>query len=65
MYYFNIGVCVCEDAVGLDGDDPEHIKWVFQRSLERAAEFSITGVTYRLTQGKRTQNSFCKALILL
>uniref|UniRef100_A0A8C5B2E3 NEDD8-activating enzyme E1 catalytic subunit n=1 Tax=Gadus morhua TaxID=8049 RepID=A0A8C5B2E3_GADMO len=38
------------DTVGLDGDDPEHIKWVYQRSLERAAEFSITGVTYRLTQ---------------
>uniref|UniRef100_A0A3P9M3S9 NEDD8-activating enzyme E1 catalytic subunit n=1 Tax=Oryzias latipes TaxID=8090 RepID=A0A3P9M3S9_ORYLA len=39
------------DGVALDGDDPEHIQWVFQRSLERAAEFSITGVTYRLTQG--------------
>uniref|UniRef100_A0A8C7ZKV1 NEDD8-activating enzyme E1 catalytic subunit n=1 Tax=Oryzias sinensis TaxID=183150 RepID=A0A8C7ZKV1_9TELE len=38
------------DGVVLDGDDPEHIQWVFQRSLERAAEFSITGVTYRLTQ---------------
>uniref|UniRef100_A0A3Q2E522 NEDD8-activating enzyme E1 catalytic subunit n=1 Tax=Cyprinodon variegatus TaxID=28743 RepID=A0A3Q2E522_CYPVA len=40
------------DAIALDGDDPEHIQWVFQRSLERAAEFSITGVTYRLTQGE-------------
>ncbi|XP_028853902.1 NEDD8-activating enzyme E1 catalytic subunit isoform X3 [Denticeps clupeoides] len=39
------------EGVALDGDDPEHIQWVFQRSLERAAEFSITGVTYRLTQG--------------
>ncbi|KAI5095872.1 NEDD8-activating enzyme E1 catalytic subunit [Silurus meridionalis] len=39
------------DSVGLDGDNPEHIQWVFQKSLERAAEFSITGVTYRLTQG--------------
>ncbi|MED6287440.1 NEDD8-activating protein uba3 [Characodon lateralis] len=39
------------DGVALDGDDPEHIQWVFQRSLERAAEFNITGVTYRLTQG--------------
>uniref|UniRef100_A0A3P9PXT2 NEDD8-activating enzyme E1 catalytic subunit n=1 Tax=Poecilia reticulata TaxID=8081 RepID=A0A3P9PXT2_POERE len=39
------------DGVALDGDDPEHIQWVFQRSLERSAEFSITGVTYRLTQG--------------
>uniref|UniRef100_A0A671V6G2 NEDD8-activating enzyme E1 catalytic subunit n=1 Tax=Sparus aurata TaxID=8175 RepID=A0A671V6G2_SPAAU len=39
------------DGVVLDGDDPEHIQWVYQRSLERAAEFNITGVTYRLTQG--------------
>uniref|UniRef100_A0AAR2KY71 NEDD8-activating enzyme E1 catalytic subunit n=1 Tax=Pygocentrus nattereri TaxID=42514 RepID=A0AAR2KY71_PYGNA len=39
------------DGVALDGDNPEHIQWVFQNSLERAAEFSITGVTYRLTQG--------------
>ncbi|KAK3547445.1 hypothetical protein QTP86_020865 [Hemibagrus guttatus] len=39
------------DGVALDGDNPEHIQWVFQKSLKRAAEFSITGVTYRLTQG--------------
>uniref|UniRef100_A0A8D0CY29 NEDD8-activating enzyme E1 catalytic subunit n=2 Tax=Sander lucioperca TaxID=283035 RepID=A0A8D0CY29_SANLU len=39
------------DGVILDGDDPEHIQWVYQRSLERAADFHITGVTYRLTQG--------------
>uniref|UniRef100_A0A8C9Y9S8 NEDD8-activating enzyme E1 catalytic subunit n=1 Tax=Sander lucioperca TaxID=283035 RepID=A0A8C9Y9S8_SANLU len=38
------------DGVILDGDDPEHIQWVYQRSLERAADFHITGVTYRLTQ---------------
>ncbi|XP_043978684.1 NEDD8-activating enzyme E1 catalytic subunit isoform X3 [Gambusia affinis] len=38
-------------GVALDGDDPEHIQWVFQRSLERSTEFNITGVTYRLTQG--------------
>uniref|UniRef100_A0A673HYF7 NEDD8-activating enzyme E1 catalytic subunit n=1 Tax=Sinocyclocheilus rhinocerous TaxID=307959 RepID=A0A673HYF7_9TELE len=38
------------DGVALDGDDPTHIQWVYQKSLERAAEFSITGVTYRLTQ---------------
>uniref|UniRef100_A0A7N6BWV5 NEDD8-activating enzyme E1 catalytic subunit n=1 Tax=Anabas testudineus TaxID=64144 RepID=A0A7N6BWV5_ANATE len=38
------------DCVALDGDDPEHIQWVYQKSLERAAEFNIRGVTYRLTQ---------------
>lgn len=36
----------------LDGDNPEHIQWVFERALERAAEFNITGITYRLTQGE-------------
>uniref|UniRef100_A0A8D3E397 NEDD8-activating enzyme E1 catalytic subunit n=1 Tax=Scophthalmus maximus TaxID=52904 RepID=A0A8D3E397_SCOMX len=41
------------DCVALDGDDPEHIQWAYQRSLERAAEFNITGVTYRLTQVRR------------
>uniref|UniRef100_A0A8D0AVP3 NEDD8-activating enzyme E1 catalytic subunit n=1 Tax=Sander lucioperca TaxID=283035 RepID=A0A8D0AVP3_SANLU len=42
-----------EKAFGgnLDGDNPEHIQWVFERAQERAAEFNITGVTYRLTQG--------------
>lgn len=35
----------------LDGDDPEHIKWLFEKASERAAEYSIAGVTYRLTQG--------------
>lgn len=35
----------------MDGDNPEHIQWVFQRAHERAADYSITGVTYRLTQG--------------
>ncbi|XP_051967859.1 NEDD8-activating enzyme E1 catalytic subunit-like isoform X2 [Xyrauchen texanus] len=39
------------DDVALDGDDPKHIQWVYQKSLERAAEFNIKGVTYRLTQG--------------
>uniref|UniRef100_A0A671T4C5 NEDD8-activating enzyme E1 catalytic subunit n=1 Tax=Sinocyclocheilus anshuiensis TaxID=1608454 RepID=A0A671T4C5_9TELE len=38
------------DGVALDGDDPKHIQWVYQKSLDRAAEFSITEVTYRLTQ---------------
>lgn len=38
-------------GVGIDGDDPKHIQWILDRSLERASEFNITGVTYRLTQG--------------
>jgi hypothetical protein len=35
----------------IDGDDPEHLKWLFSTATARAAEFSITGVTYSLTQG--------------
>lgn len=37
--------------VALDGDSPEHIQWVFLKAVERSAQFNITGVTYRLTQG--------------
>uniref|UniRef100_A0A3P8RMA0 NEDD8-activating enzyme E1 catalytic subunit n=1 Tax=Amphiprion percula TaxID=161767 RepID=A0A3P8RMA0_AMPPE len=48
------------DDVILDGDDPAHIQWVYQKSLERAAEFNITGVTYRLTQGERTKHICCQ-----
>lgn len=37
--------------VPIDGDDPNHIQWIHEKSLERAQKFSIKGVTYRLTQG--------------
>lgn len=42
----------------LDGDNPEHIQWVFERAQERAAEFNITGITYRLTQGECGEEAF-------
>lgn len=35
----------------IDGDDPQHIKWILEKSEERANEYSIPGVNYRLTQG--------------
>ena len=35
----------------LDTDNPEHIQWLYERALERAKEFNITGVTYSMTQG--------------
>ncbi|XP_054719605.1 NEDD8-activating enzyme E1 catalytic subunit-like [Uloborus diversus] len=35
----------------IDGDNPEHIKWIYDKALERADEYKIPGVTYRLTQG--------------
>jgi ubiquitin-activating enzyme E1 C len=38
-------------GLGIDGDDPKHIKWILDKSQERANEYNISGVTYRLTQG--------------
>jgi len=35
----------------VDGDDPNHIQWIFDRALARAKDFNISGVTYKLTQG--------------
>ena len=37
--------------VGVDGDNPQHLQWIFERALSRAKSYNITGVTYRLTQG--------------
>uniref|UniRef100_UPI0035900A63 NEDD8-activating enzyme E1 catalytic subunit isoform X2 n=1 Tax=Myxine glutinosa TaxID=7769 RepID=UPI0035900A63 len=39
------------ENVALDGDDPNHVQWVHQKSLERAEQYGIPGITYRLTQG--------------
>ncbi|KAM3843888.1 NEDD8-activating enzyme E1 catalytic subunit isoform 2-T2 [Vipera latastei] len=39
------------EGVFVDGDDPEHIQWIFEKSIERASQFNIKGLTYRLTQG--------------
>lgn len=38
-------------SVPLDGDDPQHIGWIYERSQERANQFNISGITYRLVQG--------------
>ncbi|PSN35307.1 NEDD8-activating enzyme E1 catalytic subunit [Blattella germanica] len=35
----------------IDGDDPQHINWIYEKAMERAAQFSIQGTTYRLVQG--------------
>ncbi|GAB6029902.1 NEDD8-activating protein uba3 [Chamberlinius hualienensis] len=38
-----------EEAI--DGDNPAHLKWIFDKSFQRATEYKIPGVTYSLTQG--------------
>ncbi|XP_069687597.1 NEDD8-activating enzyme E1 catalytic subunit [Periplaneta americana] len=35
----------------IDGDDPQHINWIYEKAMERAAQFGIQGTTYRLVQG--------------
>lgn len=35
----------------LDGDDPQHVSWVYEKSQERASSYNITGLSYRLVQG--------------
>jgi ubiquitin-activating enzyme E1 C len=44
-----------EDPFGedtpVDGDDPQHVEWLMKKAQERAQQFNIQGVTYRLTQG--------------
>jgi NEDD8-activating enzyme E1 len=37
--------------VKLDADNPDHVAWLFDSATARADDFSIQGVTYRLTQG--------------
>jgi len=39
------------EDTSIDGDDPAHISWINEKAQERASEYGIQGVTYRLTQG--------------
>ncbi len=39
------------EGTPIDGDDPQHIGWICEKAQERASQYGIAGVTYRLTQG--------------
>ncbi|CAK9293434.1 unnamed protein product [Gordionus sp. m RMFG-2023] len=39
------------ENVGIDGDNPEHIKWIYLNSLERGHHYNIKGITLSMTQG--------------
>lgn len=39
------------DNINIDGDNPEHISWICQQASQRANQYGIRGVNYRLTQG--------------
>ncbi|KFD48119.1 hypothetical protein M514_11000 [Trichuris suis] len=39
------------EGKAIDGDNPAHINWIYEKALQRANSFGIAGVTYRLTQG--------------
>lgn len=38
-------------SADLDGDDPQHVSWVYEKAQERANQFNIIGLSYRLVQG--------------
>ena len=58
------GVCSLAEGVSLDGDNPDHILWVYEKAQDRAREYRIEGVTYRLTQGGTMHYTFVAALYL-
>jgi ubiquitin-activating enzyme E1 C len=39
------------DDEQVDGDNPKHIKWIYEHAAAYAKKHNITGVSYRLTQG--------------
>lgn len=46
------------EGVPVDGDDPAHVQWIYDKAKERAESFNIQGVTYRLTQGEKGNGIF-------
>lgn len=51
-------------AVPIDTDNPEHMKWLYEKALARAKEHHIEGVTYKLTQVRFRASPFTTCLTL-
>ncbi|KDR23046.1 NEDD8-activating enzyme E1 catalytic subunit, partial [Zootermopsis nevadensis] len=41
--------------IPIDGDDPQHINWIYEKAMERATQFGIQGITYRLAAACATE----------
>jgi len=52
------------EGVPVDGDDPAHVQWIYDKAKERAESFNIQGVTYRLTQGEGKNGIFLELHII-
>ena len=52
------------EGVPVDGDDPAHVQWIYDKAKERAESFNIQGVTYRLTQGEGKNGIFLEPHII-
>jgi ubiquitin-activating enzyme E1 C len=44
-------ICLSFQDTGVDGDNPQHVQWIYEQALKRSEDYDIKGVTYRLTQG--------------
>ena len=38
-------------GASIDGDNPDHILWILEKAQQRADEYGIQGINYRLVQG--------------
>lgn len=52
------------EGVPVDGDDPAHVQWIYDKAKERADSFNIQGLTYRLTQGENSQRDYLLIAVL-
>ncbi|KAF7249948.1 NEDD8-activating enzyme E1 catalytic subunit [Varanus komodoensis] len=62
LYLISLDLQNFVKGVPLDGDDPEHIQWIFEQSLERASQFNIKGVVKRIIPAVASTNAVIAAV---